>query len=144
MLHNTFRLTKIDKDGNQAMVYVANCNQPGENGRHTSRRSLRPTGLAEPSLGAADDRFVVYRIPATSGRARHRKATAPSWPELLGAIFSDWGWTLRAAFITGEILCAGLGGLALATRCVAAGTGVFGTGAAALIAAAIARRRSAK
>jgi hypothetical protein len=134
--------------GNQAMVYVANCNQPGENGRHPSLRSIRPTGAAESSPTAREDRLVVYRqvrwIPATSGRARHRKETAPSWPELLGAIFSDWGWTLRAAFITGEILCAGLGGLALATRCVAAGTGVFGTEAAALIAATVARRRNAK
>jgi hypothetical protein len=104
--------------------------------------------VGEPPPGAGEDPLVRYRqvrrIPATSGRARHRKATAPSWPELLGAIFSDWGWTLRAAFITGEILCAALGGLALATRCVAAGTGVFGTGAAALVVAAVVRRRNAK
>ncbi|WP_091616100.1 hypothetical protein [Amycolatopsis saalfeldensis] len=84
------------------------------------------------------------RAPATGGRARHRKATAPSWPELLGAIFSDWGWTLRAAFIAGEILCAALGALALATRWVAAGTGVFGTGAAALVVTAVVRRRTSK
>lgn len=104
--------------------------------------------MGEPPPGAGEDPLVRYRqvrrMAATSGRARHRKATAPSWPELLGAIFSDWGWTLRAAFITGEILCAALGGLALATRCVAAGTGVFGTGAAALVVAAVVRRRNAK
>jgi hypothetical protein len=130
------------------MVYVANRNQPGENGRRTSPRSTQPTGVGEPPPGAGEDPLVRYRqvrrMAATSGRARHRKATAPSWPELLGAIFSDWGWTLRAAFITGEILCAALGGLALATRCVAAGTGVFGTGAAALVVAAVVRRRNAK
>ncbi|WP_328608844.1 hypothetical protein OG943_06905 [Amycolatopsis sp. NBC_00345] len=147
-----------------AMVDVANRHQPGENGRRTSRHLIPPTGTdgtaGAISTDGADEPPIrvtisvdantlvlcrhVRRTRAPGGHARHRKATAPSWPALLGAIFSDWGWTLRAAFIVGEVLCAALGALALAAHFVAAGTGVFGTGAAALVLTAVVRRRTAK
>jgi hypothetical protein len=144
-----------------AMVDVANRHQPGENGRRASRHLARPTGTngaidtnsgGEPPLRvtiSVDDNMLVLcrhvrTTPSPGGHPRHRKAAAPSWPALLGAIFSDWGRTLRAAFIAGEVLCAALGALALATHGITAGTGVFGTGAAALVLTAVIRRRTAK
>jgi hypothetical protein len=138
-----------------AIVDVANRQQPGENGRRASRHPTRATGAdggCEPpirvTISVSEDALVlcryVRRTPAAAGYARHRKVTGPSWPALLGAIFSDWGWTLRAAFIAGEVLCAALGALALAAHCVTAGTGVFGTGAVALVLSAVIRRRAKK
>ena len=140
-----------------SMVYAANRRHPGENGRRASRPPAPSTGAigtggGEPpirvTISVDDNTLVLCRylrgIPAPGGHPRHRKATAPSWPALLGAIFSDWGWTLRAAFIAGEILCAALGALALGAHFVTAGTGVFGTGAAALVLTAVVRRRATK
>ncbi|MDT8913246.1 hypothetical protein [Amycolatopsis sp. PS_44_ISF1] len=86
----------------------------------------------------------THQAPVPLGHARHRKLTASPGPALLEAIFSDWGWTLRAAFITGEVLCAALGALALAVHSFTAGTGAFGTGAVALVLTAVLRRRSGK